>query len=95
MRETRIGHVSVNKRGYRPTREAVFTETMQIGIVARDLDATLRWYVDDYHAAEKVRVMVGETAKPVASTQIYPGIASVEADFGERSRLSGSFSAAC
>ena len=33
---------------YRPTREAVFTETMQIGIVVRDLDATLRRYVDDY-----------------------------------------------
>ncbi len=34
--------------GYTPTREAVFTETMQIGIVVRDLDATLRRYVDDY-----------------------------------------------
>ena len=29
-------------------REPVFTETMQIGIVVRDLDATLRRYVDDY-----------------------------------------------
>lgn len=28
--------------------EAVFTETMQIGIVVRDLDAALRRYVDDY-----------------------------------------------
>lgn len=26
----------------------VFTETMQIGIVVRDLDATMRRYVDDY-----------------------------------------------
>jgi methylmalonyl-CoA/ethylmalonyl-CoA epimerase len=33
---------------YKPTREAVFTETMQIAIVVRDLDATLRRYVDDY-----------------------------------------------
>ncbi|HEX5851080.1 MAG TPA: VOC family protein [Rubrobacter sp.] len=33
---------------YSPTREAVFTETMQIGIVVRDLDATLRNYVDDF-----------------------------------------------
>lgn len=33
---------------YRPTREPVFTETMQIGIVVRDLDATLRRYVDDF-----------------------------------------------
>ena len=33
---------------YSPTREAVFTETMQIGIVVRDLDAALRRYVDDY-----------------------------------------------
>ena len=29
-------------------REPVFTETMQIGIVVRDLDATVRRYVDDY-----------------------------------------------
>jgi len=28
--------------------EPVFTETTQIGIVVRDLDATLRRYVDDY-----------------------------------------------
>jgi methylmalonyl-CoA/ethylmalonyl-CoA epimerase len=28
--------------------EPVFTETMQIGMVVRDLDATLRRYVDDY-----------------------------------------------
>lgn len=33
---------------YSPTRGAVFTETMQIGIVVRDLDATLRNYVDDF-----------------------------------------------
>jgi methylmalonyl-CoA/ethylmalonyl-CoA epimerase len=29
-------------------REPVFTETMQIGIVVRDLDAAMRAYVDDY-----------------------------------------------
>jgi methylmalonyl-CoA/ethylmalonyl-CoA epimerase len=29
-------------------REAVFTETMQIGIVVRDLEATMRRYVDDF-----------------------------------------------
>ncbi len=29
-------------------RAPAFTETMQIGIVVRDLDATLRRYVDDY-----------------------------------------------
>ena len=40
--------MSVDESRYRPTREAVFTETMQIGIVVRDLDATLRRYVDDY-----------------------------------------------
>lgn len=33
---------------YSPTREALFNETMQIAIVVRDLDATLRSYVDDY-----------------------------------------------
>lgn len=40
--------MSGEESGYRPAREAVFTETMQIGIVVRDLDATLRKYVDDY-----------------------------------------------
>lgn len=29
-------------------RSAAFTETMQIGIVVRDLDAAMRRYVDDY-----------------------------------------------
>ena len=29
-------------------REPVFTETMQISIVVRDLDATMRAYVDEY-----------------------------------------------
>jgi methylmalonyl-CoA/ethylmalonyl-CoA epimerase len=29
-------------------RDPVFTKTMQIGIVVRDLDATMRKYVDDY-----------------------------------------------
>jgi len=43
-----MGKMSVNESRYKPTREAVFTETMQIGIVVRDLDATLRRYVDDY-----------------------------------------------
>ena len=33
---------------YVPTRAPLFTETLQIGIVVRDLDATLRRYVDDY-----------------------------------------------
>ena len=37
-----------NEAAYRPTREPAFTETTQIGIVVRDLDATLRRYVDDY-----------------------------------------------
>ncbi len=31
-----------------PTRSAAFTETMQIGIVVRDLDAAIRRYEDDY-----------------------------------------------
>ena len=29
-------------------REPVFNETMQLGIVVRDLEATVRRYVDDY-----------------------------------------------
>lgn len=40
--------LSVNESSYIPARETVFTETMQIAIVVRDLDATLRRYVDDF-----------------------------------------------
>ena len=40
--------MSVDESRYSPTREPVFTETMQIGIVVRDLDASLRRYVEDY-----------------------------------------------
>lgn len=40
--------MSENESRYSPTREPVFTETMQIGIVVRDLDASVRRYVDDY-----------------------------------------------
>ena len=43
-----MGDNGVTKPSYSPMREAVFTKTMQIGIVVRDLDATLRRYVDDY-----------------------------------------------
>lgn len=42
-----MGNVSVNESRYRPVRGPIFTETMQIGMVVRDLDATLRTYVDD------------------------------------------------
>ncbi len=31
-----------------PSRKPVFTDTMQIGMVVRDLDATLERYIDDY-----------------------------------------------
>jgi hypothetical protein len=31
-----------------PVREPAFTKTLQIGIVVRDLDATVRKYVDDF-----------------------------------------------
>ena len=41
-------NVSMNKSRYIPTRDPIFTETMQIGIVVRNLDASLRRYVDDY-----------------------------------------------
>jgi hypothetical protein len=34
--------------GEEPRRGPSFTETMQIGIVVRDLDAAVRRYVDDY-----------------------------------------------
>jgi methylmalonyl-CoA/ethylmalonyl-CoA epimerase len=40
--------VSEESSSNKSTREPVFTETMQIGIVVRDLDATIKKYVDDY-----------------------------------------------
>lgn len=43
-----MGNVSLNESSYTPVREPVFTETVQIGIVVRDLAATLRTYVDEY-----------------------------------------------
>jgi methylmalonyl-CoA/ethylmalonyl-CoA epimerase len=33
---------------YNPTREPVFTETMQIGIIVRNLDAAMRRYAEDF-----------------------------------------------
>ncbi len=48
VRRMHVGNATENEAAYRPTREPIFTETMQIAIVVRDLDATLRRYVDDY-----------------------------------------------
>ncbi len=49
MTERRIGmqeeRLSADKE---PRRGPAFTETMQIGIVVRDIDAAMRRYVDDY-----------------------------------------------
>ena|SRR5215212_4015315 len=56
--------MNMDESKYSPTREAVFTETMQIGIVVRDLDATLRRYVDDYGIGPwQVHEFDPETAK--------------------------------
>lgn len=43
-----MGNETGNMSPYTPTRQPAFTGTGQIGIVVRDLDATLRRYVDDY-----------------------------------------------
>ncbi len=49
MTERRIGTQEERlATGEEPRRGASFTETMQIGIVVRDLDAAMRRYVDDY-----------------------------------------------
>jgi methylmalonyl-CoA/ethylmalonyl-CoA epimerase len=40
--------MSVDESSNSPTRKPVFIETMQIGLVVRDLDATVRRYVYDY-----------------------------------------------
>ena len=56
--------MSVDESRYSPTREPVFTETMQIGIVVRDLDASLRRYVEDYGIGPwQVHEFDPETAK--------------------------------
>jgi methylmalonyl-CoA/ethylmalonyl-CoA epimerase len=47
-KDSRMGKASMSKSRYRPVREPVFTKTTQIGMVVRDLDATLRTFVDDY-----------------------------------------------
>jgi methylmalonyl-CoA/ethylmalonyl-CoA epimerase len=36
------------KARHKPARSPAFTDTVQIGIVVRDLDATMRTFVDDY-----------------------------------------------
>ena len=50
-------------------REPVFNETVQLGIVVRDLEATVRRYVDDYGIGpwEFARIDLGD-AKTAAST---------------------------
>ncbi len=56
--------MSVDESRYSPTREPVFTETMQIGIVVRDLDASLRRYVEAYGIGPwQVHEFDPETAK--------------------------------
>jgi methylmalonyl-CoA/ethylmalonyl-CoA epimerase len=56
--------MNVDASKYSPTRKALFTETMQIGIVVRDLDAALRRYVDDYGIGPwQVHEFDPETAK--------------------------------
>lgn len=47
-KESRKRNASSGKSRLKPAREPVFTKAVQIGIVVRDLDATLRRYVDDY-----------------------------------------------
>ena len=59
----------MSESGYSSTREAVFTETMQIGIVVRDLDATLRRYVDDFGIGPwQVQEFDPESAKDTPAT---------------------------
>jgi methylmalonyl-CoA/ethylmalonyl-CoA epimerase len=56
--------MNVDESRYRPTREAIFTETMQIGTVICDFDAALRRYVDDYGIGPwQVHEFDPETAK--------------------------------
>jgi methylmalonyl-CoA/ethylmalonyl-CoA epimerase len=45
---SRTGRVKGNKSRSQPVSNPAFTETLQIGIVVRDLDATLRTFVDDF-----------------------------------------------
>ncbi|VTR98629.1 methylmalonyl- epimerase : Glyoxalase/Bleomycin resistance protein/Dioxygenase superfamily OS=Rubrobacter radiotolerans GN=RradSPS_2862 PE=4 SV=1: Glyoxalase_4 [Gemmata massiliana] len=48
MTERKIAAQGEHAAGAEPKREPSFTDTMQIGIVVRDLDAAVRRYVEDY-----------------------------------------------
>lgn len=48
VRESPMANALKTETAYQPKREPVFTETMQIGLVVRDLDATLRRYAEDF-----------------------------------------------
>src|SRR5215204_3344075 len=48
IRRTPVTDAVKTTTAYYPTREPVFTATGQIGIVVRDLDATLRRYAEEF-----------------------------------------------
>jgi hypothetical protein len=58
-------------------REPVFNETLQLGIVVRDLEATMRRYVDDYrtraggaHAHRMGCLAAGQRSTSSASSRL-------------------------
>jgi len=63
-----VGNTIESTIAYQPAREPVFTQTTQIGIVVRDLDATLRRYADDFGIGPWTifEVTPGECAGPPA-----------------------------
>jgi hypothetical protein len=87
----------------------MFTETMQIGIVVRDLDAALRTYVDDYGigpweiydfnpANAKDLREYGQTVqrswRPAVATPKFDYMMATQAKQGNNLVLSGTFSGA-
>jgi len=55
-------------------REPCFTQTVQIGIVVRDLDATMRNYVDEYGIGPwKMYELTGRNCANTASRSGAPG----------------------
>src|SRR4029077_8784795 len=53
-------------------RDPAFTQTMQIGIVVRDLDATMRKYLDEYGiVVEDLRIQPARSARIWAAGQAF------------------------
>jgi methylmalonyl-CoA/ethylmalonyl-CoA epimerase len=96
---------AVNEPAPGPARQPVFTETMQIGIVVRDLDATLRRYIEDFgigpweifEVSPEIAPDLRENGQPIrgstraATTPNYDDVIAEQTQRGVTLPLDGSF----